>query len=114
MTDDTRATRDIVTHFHNAFKAHRPEDLDDLIAADCVLENRAPAPDGARYEGQKACLSFWKDIAASALLPSRMRKSGAAVIAGSFADNSDGAKATRRACAASTSCASALGGSSRA
>ncbi len=65
MTDDTRTTRDIVTRFHNAFKAHCPEDLDDLIAEDCVLENTAPAPDGARYEGRQTCLSFWKDIAAS-------------------------------------------------
>ncbi|WP_208021109.1 nuclear transport factor 2 family protein [Paracoccus alkanivorans] len=68
MTDDSSTTRDIVMRFHNAFKAHRPRDLDDLIAADCGLENTAPAPDGARFEGPQACLSFWKDIASLATL----------------------------------------------
>jgi hypothetical protein len=54
--------------FHRAFEAHRPEDLDDLIGEGCVLENTAPAPDGARYEGRQACLNFWKGVASSANL----------------------------------------------
>lgn len=62
---DTGTTRDIVTRFHTAFETHRPEDLDDLIGEGCVLENTAPAPDGARYEGRDACLDFWKGIASS-------------------------------------------------
>lgn len=28
----------------------------------------APAPDGARYEGREACLTFWKGVASSANL----------------------------------------------
>lgn len=68
MIEETRTTREIVERFHNAFASHRPQDLDDLIGDDCVLENTAPAPDGARYEGREACLTFWKTIAANASL----------------------------------------------
>jgi hypothetical protein len=59
------ATREIIQRFHAAFEQHRPDDLDGLIGEGCVLENTAPAPDGARYEGRTACLDFWKGIAAS-------------------------------------------------
>ena len=65
---DSDATRRIIERFNGAFEAHRPEDLDDLIGEGCVLENTAPAPDGARYEGRAACLDFWKGIASSAAL----------------------------------------------
>ncbi|MFQ6161228.1 nuclear transport factor 2 family protein [Sinorhizobium meliloti] len=68
MTTDSETTREIVKRFHNAFEKHRPEDLDDLIGEGCVLENTAPAPDGARYVGREACLDFWKGIASSANL----------------------------------------------
>jgi ketosteroid isomerase-like protein len=68
MNTDSKTTREIVNRFHNAFEKHRPEDLDDLIGEGCVLENTAPAPDGARYEGREACLDFWKGIASSANL----------------------------------------------
>ena len=65
MTDDSEVTRAILLRFHRAFEGHRPEDLDALIGEGCVLENTAPAPDGARYEGRAACLEFWKGIAAA-------------------------------------------------
>ena len=68
MTAGSKATREIMERFNRAFEAHRPEDLDDLIGEGCVLENTTPAPDGARYEGREACLSFWKGIASSANL----------------------------------------------
>ena len=68
MNTDSEMTREIMVRFNNAFEAHRPEDLDDLIGEGCVLENTAPAPDGARYEGREACLDFWKGIASSANL----------------------------------------------
>lgn len=68
MNADSKTTREIVNRFHNAFEGHRPEDLDDLVGEGCVLENTAPAPDGARYEGREACLDFWKGIASSANL----------------------------------------------
>jgi hypothetical protein len=66
MTADSKATREIMERFNRAFEMHRPEDLDDLVGEGCVLENTAPAPDGARYEGREACLNFWKGIASSA------------------------------------------------
>lgn len=65
MNTDSKTTLEIVTRFHNAFEKHRPGDLDDLIGEGCVLENTAPAPDGARYEGREVCLDFWKGIASS-------------------------------------------------
>jgi|SRR5215510_6348510 len=68
MTSDSNVTREIMERFNNAFQKHRPEDLDDLIGEGCVLENTAPAPDGARYEGRGACLTFWKGLASSANL----------------------------------------------
>lgn len=68
MNINSEDTRKIMERFHNAFEAHRPGDLDDLIGEGCVLENTAPTPDGARYEGRKACLDFWKGIASSANL----------------------------------------------
>jgi hypothetical protein len=68
MTSDSKVTREIMERFHNAFENHRPEDLDDLIGEGCVLENTAPAPDGARYEGRETCLTFWKGVASSANL----------------------------------------------
>ena len=54
MTTDSKVTREIIERFNSAFEKHRPEDLDDLIGEGCVLENTAPAPDGARYEGREA------------------------------------------------------------
>lgn len=68
MNTDRKTTRAIVERFHNAFEKHRPEDLDDLIGEDCILENTNPAPDGARYDGREACLEFWKGIASSSNL----------------------------------------------
>jgi ketosteroid isomerase-like protein len=68
MTTDSEATRALLERFNRAFETHRPDELDDLIGEGCVLENTAPAPDGARYEGREACLAFWKGIASSANL----------------------------------------------
>lgn len=61
----TEITRDILERFNRAFEIHRPDDLDELIGEDCILENTAPAPNGDRYEGREACLAFWKGIASS-------------------------------------------------
>jgi ketosteroid isomerase-like protein len=33
-----------------------------LVADDCVMEAVQPAPDGARYEGREACLTFWQAL----------------------------------------------------
>ncbi len=68
MNTNSEITREIMYRFNGAFEEHRPEDLDDLIGEDCVLENTTPAPDGARYEGREVCLNFWKGVASSANL----------------------------------------------
>jgi hypothetical protein len=65
MTAVSIATRRILERFNSAFQMHLPEELDDLIGEGCVLENTAPAPDGARYEGREACLNFWKGVASN-------------------------------------------------
>lgn len=57
-------TSEIMRRFNQAFLEHEPAILEDLVAADCVMESIQPAPDGTRYEGQAACLSFWKALAA--------------------------------------------------
>ena len=67
MTTESKVTREIVERFHNAFEKHRPADLDDLIGEGCVLENTAPAPDGARYEGREACITFSQLRSATAM-----------------------------------------------
>ncbi|GLQ57158.1 nuclear transport factor 2 family protein [Devosia nitrariae] len=66
MTDASNTTHTLMQRFHDAFEAHRPDDLDELIGEGCVLENTTPAPDGARYEGREACLTFWKGVAFNA------------------------------------------------
>ena len=66
MTEESNATRKLMERFNSAFEAHRPDELDDLIGEGCVLENTTPAPNGARYEGREACLTFWKGVASNA------------------------------------------------
>src|SRR5687768_191932 len=56
-------TSEVIRRFNVAFQQHEPALLADIIADDCVLENTGPAPNGARYEGRAACLTFWKRIA---------------------------------------------------
>jgi ketosteroid isomerase-like protein len=58
-----RATAEIIDRFNHAFGDHDPTALHDLIAADCVMEAIQPAPDGARYHGREACLTFWTALA---------------------------------------------------
>jgi hypothetical protein len=59
----SRSTAEIMERFNAAFLKHDPTLLEDLVAADCVIENTVPAPDGARYEGRTACLGLWRQIA---------------------------------------------------
>jgi hypothetical protein len=61
--DSTDAeTRDVIRRFNDAFQLHDPTLLNDLIAAECVLENSRPAPDGSRHVGREACLALWQGI----------------------------------------------------
>jgi ketosteroid isomerase-like protein len=59
----TRTTAEIIDRFNHAFVNHDPAALDELIAADCVMEAIQPAPDGARTEGREECLAFWTALA---------------------------------------------------
>lgn len=57
---DTSVTIEAVNRFNDAFNRH---DVDAVMAAmtgDCVFENTAPAPDGARYEGAAAVREYWE------------------------------------------------------
>lgn len=57
------STADVVRRYNEAFARHEPELLRDLIAADCVIENTTPAPDGSRHVGHEACFALWQRIA---------------------------------------------------
>lgn len=56
------ATAEIINRFNHAFVHHDPTALEELVAADCVMEAVQPAPEGARYEGRAACLAFWRAL----------------------------------------------------
>jgi ketosteroid isomerase-like protein len=56
-------TADIIRRFNQAFEENDPAILEDLIAADCVMESIQPAPNGTRYEGYDVNLAFWQAMA---------------------------------------------------
>jgi ketosteroid isomerase-like protein len=56
-------TLDILKRFNQAFVQHDGSMLENMIADDCVMESVEPAPDGTRYEGRGACLTFWQNLA---------------------------------------------------
>jgi len=58
------SVQSVIDRFNRAFLSHAPELLPEIIDPECVLENSAPAPDGARAVGQAACLSVWQALAA--------------------------------------------------
>lgn len=59
-----QSTSDVIERFNDAFHRHDPAALSSLVAADCVIENSIPAPDGSRHVGRDACLELWGRIAA--------------------------------------------------
>lgn len=61
MNADT--TEAVLRHFNDVFLSHDASALRDLVAADCVIENTVPAPDGSRHEGREACIALWTGIA---------------------------------------------------
>lgn len=63
-----RTTREVLDRYNEAFRLHDPRLLDDLIAADCVIEDTGPAPDGERREGGEACLARWSELAGNRAL----------------------------------------------
>ncbi|HMJ12999.1 MAG TPA: nuclear transport factor 2 family protein [Polyangiaceae bacterium] len=56
-------TSEVIRRFNEAFQQHDPALLPELIAADCVIENSNPAPNGSRHVGREACLELWRRIA---------------------------------------------------
>ena len=52
----------VVTRFNDALNARDVEAMMRLMTPDCVFENTAPPPDGARYEGRAAVRAFWEDF----------------------------------------------------
>ena len=59
----SRSTSEVIRRFNEAFQQHDAAALPPLIAADCVIENSNPAPDGSRHVGHEACLTLWRRIA---------------------------------------------------
>jgi ketosteroid isomerase-like protein len=57
------STLRIMQQFNQAFVNHDPSLLNDLVAENCVMESVEPAPDGTRYVGRDACLTFWQKLA---------------------------------------------------
>ncbi|MFI8828535.1 nuclear transport factor 2 family protein [Streptomyces sp. NPDC053431] len=66
LTDaETGATTTaVMKRFNQAFIAHDPALLDDLVGEDCVMVSVQPAPAGQRVEGREDCLAFWRTLAA--------------------------------------------------
>lgn len=60
---ETLQTQEILVRFNEAFLRHDASLLKDLVAEDCVMESVEPAPDGTRYVGGNACLTFWQNLA---------------------------------------------------
>jgi ketosteroid isomerase-like protein len=56
-------TADIIRRYNDVFQRHDPTGLRQLIAADCVIENSSPAPNGSRHVGRDACFELWQRIA---------------------------------------------------
>jgi ketosteroid isomerase-like protein len=61
MPDDpaTRATREAVRRFNEAFDRQDADGVMLAMTEDCVFENTCPPPDGERYLGQEAVRRFW-------------------------------------------------------
>lgn len=62
---EANRTSAAIDRFNQAFLRHDASLLEDLVAEDCVMESVEPAPDGTRYVGRAACLSFWQNLANS-------------------------------------------------
>jgi ketosteroid isomerase-like protein len=56
-------TAEVIRRFNSVFQRHDPAELAEIVAADCVIENTTPSPNGARYVGYEACVDLWTRIA---------------------------------------------------
>jgi len=57
------STAEVVRRYNEVFQRHDPRPLRELIAADCIIENSNPAPNGSRHVGGEACFELWQRIA---------------------------------------------------
>jgi ketosteroid isomerase-like protein len=64
-TTTYNATSELMRRFNDAFRFHDPAALLELVAADCVIENTQPAPNGSRHVGRDACLAVWQGLASA-------------------------------------------------
>jgi SnoaL-like domain len=55
---------EVIRRFNDAFVQRDPDVLVGLVADDCVMESTQPAPNGTRYVGYDACLSFRQELIA--------------------------------------------------
>ncbi len=51
-----------VMDFTEAFNRHDVGGMLQLMSADCIFENTAPAPDGGVFTGKDAVARFWQDF----------------------------------------------------
>jgi len=56
---------EVIRRFNEVFQRHDPTALAELVAAECVIENTQPAPNGSRHVGRDACVKLWSGIAAN-------------------------------------------------
>lgn len=61
MEKVTYETESIIKQFNKAFSLHDPSLLVDLVAENCMMES-IQGPDGIRYEGYDANLTFWQNL----------------------------------------------------
>ncbi len=53
---------ELVVCFNEALNRQDVDAMMELMTEDCVFENTAPAPEGRRYEGQRAVRAFWEEF----------------------------------------------------
>lgn len=63
MSHETLEPAEVIHRFNDVFQHHDPSALTELVAADCVIENTQPAPNGSRHVGRDACVALWTGIA---------------------------------------------------
>jgi hypothetical protein len=59
-------TAEVMRRFNDVFLRHDPKALAELVAAECIIENTTPAPNGARCVGRDECVAQWTQIATAA------------------------------------------------
>lgn len=61
----SETTLETVRRFNEAFNRHDVDGVMRLMTEDCIFENTAPPPDGARYVGQAEVRRVWENFFAA-------------------------------------------------